>query len=102
MKKVLFPILALVLALGLALPMAGVVGASPDDPIVYGMQRYSAIIYPINRLDGTVVGTPIDTGLSGSSAGPNGLAYDADNDDLYYTTYGGPAKLYYWDIGVSI
>ena len=29
MKKVLFPILALVLALGLALPMAGMVGASP-------------------------------------------------------------------------
>ena len=32
MKKVLFPILALVLALGLALPMAA--GANPDPGIV--------------------------------------------------------------------
>ena len=101
MKKVLFPLLALVLALGLALPMAAVVGAADGDPIVYGMQRDSATIYPINPLDGTV-GTPINTGLTPSSAGPNGLAYDSDNDDLYYTTYAGPATLYYWDIGVSV
>ena len=37
MKKVLFPILALVLALGLTLPMATPVSASPDEVILTPM-----------------------------------------------------------------
>lgn len=100
MKKVLFPILALVLALGLALPMAAIVGAADDDPLIYGMQRNTATIYGINPTDGTVSIT-MDTELWASEVGPNGLAYDEDNDIVYWVTYydANPwqVKLCYWN-----
>jgi len=100
MRKVLFPVLALVLAVGLALPMAAIVGAGDDEPLVYGMQRNTATIYGINPTDGTVSVT-MDTQLQASQIGPNGLAYDEDNDIIYWVTYydDNPwqVKLCYWN-----
>ena len=77
MKKVLFPILALVLALGLALPMAAVVGASPDPGLV-GLWHFddNALDSSGNGNDGTVYG-----GV-GYVAGmfDNALSFDGTDD----------------------
>jgi sugar lactone lactonase YvrE len=97
MRKFLFPLLAVVLAIGLALPMSTPV-AAVDTPIVYGVQRETGEIWQINPIDGSptlVFTAPIPPNRSSSS--PNGLAYDSDNNRLYYTQYPGTAQLYFYD-----
>ena len=92
-------LLVLVLVLSKFLPGTGlVVLAADDEPILYGIQRYTGQIWEINPTDGTAtleftVASPVGIG----SAAPNGLAFDEAKIYWYYTTYSGQAKLYFWD-----
>ena len=98
MKKLLFPVFVLVLALGVSLPMAALVGAQPDSVSVYGIQRNTGEIYEIDPTTGdATLEFTVQSPVTPSSVGPNGLAYDEDNGYWYYTTYGGLAQLYFWD-----
>ena len=98
-RKVLAIVLTSALVLSLGLVFAGPAGAN-DNPLVYGMQRNTATIYGINPTDGTI-STTMDTELSASEIGPNGLAYDEENDIIYWVTYydDNPwqVKLCYWN-----
>ena len=95
MRIFLFPILALVLVLGLFVPMA--VPAGADDPvapvIIYGTEQgggtnnaspVSGDIYEIDVANG-VVNKLFSTGLGVANQPyyPNGNAFDAANNRLY-------------------
>lgn len=107
MKRLLVILLALVLALGMTIPLAGLAMAQ-DEPVIYGVQRSTGEIYEINPLDGSyslVFTAPIPPLRSYSPGSPNGLAYDTDNDRLYYTQYPGTvantAELYFHEGGTQ-
>ncbi len=59
MKKVLFPILALVLALSLALPMAAIVGAAPDTITVVSDDSGATVITTVYNKAGGVQTTVV-------------------------------------------
>ncbi len=68
-----------------------------EDPVqVYGTQRSTGIVYAIDPYTGTAVQI-FQTTVTPTTVSPNGLAYDSINDRYYYTTYQGPAKLYFWN-----
>ncbi len=92
MKKVLFTILALVLLIGMTIPMAIPAGAEESDTI-YGITT-SGEIYKLDPITGAVVlldtvencPTNITVGAD-SVSGPNGLAYCELTNRIYYTEY---------------
>ena len=95
MKKVLFPILAVLLVMAF-IPVVGL--AADGGPTVYGIKRYSAQIYEIDPTTGAATLEFTATSpVTGGSATPNGLAYDSDNNRFYYATYTGAADLYFYD-----
>jgi len=112
MKKVLFPILAVVLALSLALPMAAVVGAAPDtvDFETFGgsfppgtsveglgtvhpdlnIDSATENIVLIKTGDGTAWGYNTASGVNGCLDGSYGIADgDDDVDEGFEMTFGG-------------
>ena len=106
MKKVLFPILALVLAVGLALPMAAVPAVANEtvEPVIlYGTERggddnndpVSGNIYEIDVANGTATLVYTNQGLSLDTQNyPNGNAFDGINNRLYFSTREGTGAFY--------
>ena len=99
MRKGLLPVLALVLAFGLALSV-GVTTAGADGPKLYGIESETGWIYEIDV--GTATETQVfevqDPPVSVNGSRPNGLAFDSVNNRLYYATYQAPNELYFCDV----
>ena len=94
MKKVLFPILALVLVLGLAVSVAPTATQAAVDPVViYGTRlgTYGGDIYEIDVANQTAtLEKDIDynsaTSPPNNTSWPNGNAFDGMNNRLYFST----------------
>lgn len=72
----------------------------PTENIVYGIQRNTGKIFKVDPLTADadeVYQITLESGLSFSNIGPNGLAYDKDGGYLYFVNYPGLAKLYLSD-----
>ncbi len=76
-----------------ALIAASTAGATPR---VLGTERHTGDIYEIDLSDGssTLLGT---APLLAGCCNPNGNAYDAAGDRLYYTSFGSDSHLYSYD-----
>ena len=73
-----------------------------EQAVVYGMERYNGKVLGVDVVTGQSweefdTSPPPDDG----SAGPNGLAYDAVNERMYYCDYlkvNNNTNLYFWDL----
>ncbi len=63
-----------------------------EEAVVYGIERNTGAIYGVDLLsnDPQPYWHVYNTGLTGNSASPNGLAYDTKNGLWYYTDYNFP------------
>jgi len=68
-----------------------------DAVRIFGTERSSGKVYTINPITGSATKLFQTSVTPTSTVSPNGLAYNSLSDQIYYTTYQGPAKLYFWD-----
>jgi len=102
-KKVLFPILALVLALGLAIPMTAApaaANATVEPVIVYGTELGGTLdtIYVIDVANGTETSV-FSPNFDSHVNYVNGNAFDVENHRLYYSS--SAKKLYFYDFDLG-
>lgn len=64
---------------------------------LYGLERYHGNVYSIDVLSGASTLEFTTIAPPKGSAKPNGLAYDAVNDRVYYCDYQYTTTLYFWD-----
>ena len=92
MKKLLFTLFYIAIVAGLAVPISSVSAQSSQR--LYGMAKNTADIYEIVPDAGTATFV-FHSSLTGSSGTPNGCAFDAANNRLYYATLPTPTHLYF-------
>jgi len=72
----------------------------PDDVIVYGVETDTGDLYEINVITGDKALIFADTQNDSNEYFPNALAFDNENQRLYYATENG--KLYFHELGSAV